>query len=71
MNNNEYTRIRKELEDVAQEVNFISLNAHIEASKAAGPAGRRFSVVSQEMTKVSKKLDNSLKELDHLCNKER
>jgi methyl-accepting chemotaxis protein len=59
----------KELEDISQSVNFISLNAHIEASKAQGEAGRRFSIVSEEMTKLSKKLDSSLEELKEIVQK--
>lgn len=55
--------IQKELIDLAQEVKFISINAHIEASKSLGEDGRRFTVVSQEMAKASKKLDNTLKDL--------
>ncbi len=66
----ELDRIEKELGDAVQEVNYIGLNAHIEASKADGEAGRRFSIVSQEMTKVAQKLDNSLKELKKLNEEE-
>jgi methyl-accepting chemotaxis protein len=63
--------VQKELNDATQEVNFIGLNAHIEASKAEGEAGRRFSVVSEEMTKVAKKLDSSLRELQAIVDEEK
>jgi methyl-accepting chemotaxis protein len=62
-----YSSVLKELEDISQEVNFISLNAHIEASKAPGSSGRRFSIVAQEMNKIHKKLDISLYELKKVC----
>ena len=61
--------IFKELEDISQSVNFISLNAHIEASKAQGEAGRRLSIDSEEMTKLSKKLNGSLEELKEIVQK--
>ncbi|MGB5866787.1 MAG: methyl-accepting chemotaxis protein [Arcobacteraceae bacterium] len=61
--------IFKELDDISQSVNFISLNAHIEASKAEGESGRRFAIVSEEMTKISRKLDNSLEELKEIVQK--
>ncbi len=67
--NSKVNTILKELDDISQSVNFISLNAHIEASKAQGEAGRRFSIVSEEMTKLSKKLDNSLEELKEIVQK--
>lgn len=70
MSEQRFSKIKKDLDDVAQEANFIGLNAHIEASKADGESGRRFSIVSQEMTKLSKKLETTIKELSVLCERQ-
>lgn len=69
--NQQLRKIQKELSDATQEVNFIGLNAYIEASKAEGEAGRRFSIVSEEMSKVAKKLDNSLQELKDIVEEDK
>lgn len=69
--NKQIAKIQKELSDATQEVNFIGLNAYIEASKAEGEAGRRFSIVSEEMSKVAKKLDNSLQELKDIVEEDK
>ncbi len=70
MANGKIKSVQNQLGDISQEISFISLNAHIEASKATGEANRRFSVVSQEMTKVSRKLEDTLKELNRLFEEE-
>jgi methyl-accepting chemotaxis protein len=69
--NKELSRIEKELSDITQEVNFIGLNAHIEAAKTEGASGRRFSIVSEEMVKVAKKLDSSLQELKDIIEEDK
>ena len=71
MANGKIKSVQNQLGDISQEISFISLNAHIEASKAIGEANRRFSVVSQEMTKVSRKLEDTLKELNRLFEEEK
>lgn len=63
------TKMLEEIKEISQQTNLLSLNATIEAARA-GDAGRGFSVVAQEIRKlsdhctfVSNKIDDLLKEI--------
>lgn len=62
---NEMTQISNLISDIADRVNLLSLNASIEAARA-GEWGRGFSVVAQEISKLSDLTTNSTKNISQI-----
>ncbi|MFT4144290.1 MAG: methyl-accepting chemotaxis protein, partial [Mobilitalea sp.] len=64
---NAITEIIAVINDIAEQTNLLSLNASIEAARA-GDAGRGFSVVADEIRKLSVKSVNSASEIEKIVN---
>lgn len=64
---NAITEIIAVINDIAEQTNLLSLNASIEAARA-GDAGRGFSVVADEIRKLSVKSVDSASEIEKIVN---
>lgn len=51
----EINKITKTIQDIAFQTNILSLNAAVEAARAAGQAGKSFAVVASEVGNLAKK----------------
>ncbi|WP_411823755.1 methyl-accepting chemotaxis protein [Leptospira sp. 'Mane'] len=58
----EMDKILKVIKDIAERVNLLALNASIEAARA-GDAGQGFSVVAQEVSKLSDSTKSALRDI--------
>ncbi len=65
-NSSEITGIVKEIEDIAFQTNILALNASVEAARA-GEAGRGFSVVADEVRRLSSKTSEASRMMAHLA----
>lgn len=65
-NSSEITGIVKEIEDIAFQTNILALNASVEAARA-GEAGRGFSVVADEVRRLSSKTSEASRMMARLA----
>lgn len=65
-NSSEITGIVKEIEDIAFQTNILALNASVEAARA-GEAGRGFSVVADEVRRLSSKTSEASRMMGRLA----
>lgn len=63
--------IYAEIYKINNELRLIGINARIEASKASKEDGRRFSIIAEEMSKSSNKLNGSLDMLQEYIKKDK
>ncbi|MCP4130431.1 MAG: methyl-accepting chemotaxis protein [bacterium] len=61
----EMTSIMSMINDIADQINLLSLNASIESARA-GDAGRGFAVVAEEISKLADQTGSSIKNIDTL-----
>jgi len=61
----EINKIVEYIKNISKETNLLSLNASIEAARA-GDAGKGFSVVANEIAKLSKETDQAILEIERI-----
>jgi methyl-accepting chemotaxis protein len=59
----QYSNMSKDITSIAQNINILSINASIEAARA-GPYGRAFAVVAQEVKSLSEKSRSTVSQTD-------
>lgn len=66
-NTHEITKIAKDIEDIAFQINILSLNASVEAARA-GAAGKGFAVVASEVKRLATKSATAAKSATEMVN---